>query len=379
MSKIRILIVDDSAFMRKALRMMLGSDPELEIVDAVVNGKEAVAKTLQHKPDLVTMDVEMPVMDGIESLKLIMEKQPTPVLMVSSLTTQGAQATIDAMSNGAIDFIPKPSMLASEQMKVLQQDLIQKVKAISRSSALRMRLQRTRRNLAQNESATTTKANGTGKAAADASAARKHVDRRNRPTPSAFKMALIGVSTGGPLALHELIPRIPAALPVPLLIVQHMPKLFTKSLADRLNSLSSLTVHEAADGMELKPGNVYIAPGGLQMLIKRDGRHLEIVPGATDILHKPSVNVTADSMHEHVNGKSLCVIMTGMGRDGCDAYERMKQDGKNYVLAQDEQSCVVYGMPKAVVDAGIADEVHPLGQLAEEIASCFGLHAEKPK
>lgn len=377
MSKIRILIVDDSAFMRKALRMMLGSDAELEIVDAAVNGKEAVAKTLQHKPDLVTMDVEMPVMDGIESLKQIMEKQPTPVLMVSSLTTQGAQATIDAMSNGAVDFIPKPSMLASEQMKVLQQDLVQKIKAIAKSSALKMRLRKTRSVLERLEqrskgieSSATAKPLTTPKRAV--------VNKKGRFSPSTIKMAIIGVSTGGPLALHELIPRLPKKLPVPLLIVQHMPKLFTKSLSDRLNDLSPLTVHEAADGMELKPGNVYVAPGGQQMLIKRDGRHLEIVPGAADILHKPSVNVTADSIREHVNGNVLCVIMTGMGRDGCDAYQRMKQDGKNYILAQDEKSCVVYGMPKAVVDAGIADEIHPLDHLADEIASCFGLQAEKP-
>ncbi|TAE29722.1 MAG: chemotaxis response regulator protein-glutamate methylesterase [Candidatus Kapaibacterium sp.] len=411
MKPIRVLIVDDSAFVRKALSTMLQSDPDIEIVGLANNGKEAVEKTSELKPDIITMDVEMPVMTGLEALKIIMEQNPTPVLMVSSITTEGAEATIEALSLGAVDFISKQSTLTIQQ--TMRDDLVGKVKAITQNTNLKSRLARPsllsslsfrksspsappakedqamerlslqeriarRRQTMQEGQDTPTSPAATNSAAPAKPLHEVRVTGRKRPSAGHAKIVVLGVSTGGPLALHQVVPRLPKDFPVGMLIVQHMPAHFTKSLADRLNTLSHVTVREAQDGDILEPGLVLIAPGGFHMKINKDQRTIHVSPEPADTLHRPSVDITTESVVEAFGGHAVGVIMTGMGRDGCAGLKKLNAKG-GYVIAQDEESCVVYGMPKAVVDEGVADEVLPLESLADSIAAAIGVHAVNAK
>ncbi len=410
MKPIRVLIVDDSAFVRKALSTMLQSEPDIEIVGLANNGKEAVEKASELKPDIITMDVEMPVMTGLEALKIIMEQNPTPVLMVSSITTEGAEATIEALSLGAVDFISKQSTLTIQQ--TMRDELVGKVKAITQNTNLKSRLARpsllsslsfrksspsapakedqamerlslqeriARRRQTMQEGQDTPTSTGAGSAPAPAKPLHEvRVTGRKRPSAGHAKIVVLGVSTGGPLALHQVVPRLPKDFPVGMLIVQHMPAHFTKSLADRLNTLSHVTVREAQDGDVLEPGLVLIAPGGFHMKIGKDQRTIHVSPEPSDTLHRPSVDITTESVVEAFGGHAVGVIMTGMGRDGCAGLKKLNAKG-GYVIAQDEESCVVYGMPKAVVDEGVADEVLPLENLADSIAAAIGVHAVNAK
>ncbi len=408
MKPIRVLIVDDSAFVRKALSTMLQSEPDIEIVGLANNGKEAVEKVAELRPDIVTMDVEMPIMNGLEALRIIMEQNPTPVLMVSSITTEGAEATIDALSLGAVDFISKQSTLTIQQ--TMRDELVGKVKAITQSAGVRSRLSRPsllgglgfRR--ASSPTATPTKADdSTERLSLQERIARRRqqsmqdggsdmptpmvasppptkplhevrLTGRKRPSPGHAKVVILGVSTGGPLALHQVVPRLPKDFPVGMLIVQHMPAHFTKSLADRLNTLSHVTVREAQEGDVLEPGLVLIAPGGFHLKIGKDQRTIHVTPEPAETLHRPSVDITAESVVDAFGGHAVGVIMTGMGRDGSAGLKKLNAKG-GYVIAQDEESCVVYGMPKAVVDEGIADEIQSLEHLADAIAAAVGVHA----
>lgn len=411
MKPIRVLIVDDSAFVRKALSTMLQSEPDIEIVGLANNGKEAVEKTAELKPDIITMDVEMPIMNGLEALRIIMEQNPTPVLMVSSITTEGAEATIDALSLGAVDFISKQSTLTIQQ--TMRDELVGKVKAITQSAGVKSRLSRPsllgglgfrrassagipakaedpaeRLSLQERIARRRQQSmqDGGGESSAPTAAPspphkQLHEVRltgRKRPSPGHAKVVVLGVSTGGPLALHQVVPRLPKDFPVGMLIVQHMPAHFTKSLADRLNTLSHVTVREAQEGDVLEPGLVLIAPGGLHLKIGKDQRTIHVTPDPSETLHRPSVDITAESVVDAFGGHAIGVIMTGMGRDGSAGLKKLNAKG-GYVIAQDEESCVVYGMPKAVVDEGIADEIQSLEHLADAIAAAVGVHAVTAK
>jgi two-component system, chemotaxis family, protein-glutamate methylesterase/glutaminase len=410
MKPARVLIVDDSAFVRKALSTMLQSEPDIEIVGLANNGQEAVEKAAELKPDIITLDVEMPVMNGLEALKLIMEQNPTPVIMISSLTTEGADATIEALSLGAVDFISKQSTLTIQQ--TMRDELITKVRAISQNSSLKTRLSKTQQLLSSlsfrgGSKPGTTPAKPASEdvserlslqeriarrrqslqvdskddASASATPKAQHevkLTGRKRPAAGQMKIIVLGVSTGGPLALHQVVPKLPKDLPVGMLIVQHMPAHFTKSLADRLNSLSHVAVREAQDKDVLEPGHVLIAPGGFHLKIGKDMKTVQVTPEPSDTLHRPSVDITVESVVEAFGGNALGIIMTGMGRDGCLGLKKLNAKG-GYVIAQDEESCVVYGMPKAVVDEGLADEVQPLEGLAEAIAACIGTHSVPAK
>jgi two-component system, chemotaxis family, protein-glutamate methylesterase/glutaminase len=406
MKAVRVLIVDDSAFVRKALSTMLQSEPDIEVVGLANNGKEAVEKAAELKPDIITMDVEMPIMSGLEALKIIMEQNPTPVLMISSITTEGAEATIEALSLGAIDFISKQSTLTIQQ--TMRDELVSKVKAITQNSVkMRMNSRPSLLGLTFRKPAPSAAAAKPEDQAAERLSLQDRIARRRqqsiesgdapaaqftpssqqqkplhevrltgrkRPSPGSAKIVVLGVSTGGPLALHQVVPRLPKDFPVGMLIVQHMPAHFTKSLADRLNTLSHVTVREAQDGDILEPGLVLIAPGGYHLKVGRDQRTIHVTPEPSETLHRPSVDVTVESVVEYFGGHAVGVIMTGMGRDGCAGLKKLNAKG-GYIIAQDEESCVVYGMPKAVVDEGIADEVQPLDHLAESIALAIGVHA----
>ncbi len=341
---IRVLIVDDSAFMRKALSIMLEGDPEVKVVGTARDGLEAIEKVHALKPDIVTLDIEMPRMDGLTALRRIMREHPVPVIMVSSLTQEGAQATIEALEAGAVDFIPKQHAYVSIEISRIRAELLEKIKAIAKKRLFRV----PRRHAAQ----------------ADTTPTLQFRDAR---------AIAIGVSTGGPRALQQVIPTLPDDLPVPVLIVQHMPPHFTRSLAERLNSLSPLPVVEAEEGMVLQPGHVFLAPGGRHLVLRgRNGQPPLIqTPVEPATLHRPSVDVMFESVCQTFDGKVLAVVMTGMGRDGLEGARLIKQRGGK-VIAQDEATCVVYGMPRAIVEAGLSDAVLPLELIGPTLARSLG-------
>jgi len=345
---IKVLIADDSAFMRNALTNMLSSDPEIKVVGTARDGVEAVEKVALLKPDVVTMDVEMPKMDGIEALRLIMEKNPVPVIMVSSLTAEGAQVTLDALDYGAVDFIPKNLSELSINIVKIKEMLIDKVKHITRSGVVR-KLKKVERTPDANRAPRIVPALSTG------------VRRVN--------VVAIGTSTGGPRAVQEIIPHLPKDFPVPIIIAQHMPANFTGPFAERLNELSQITVKEAEEGEQLKAGVALVAPGRGHMRVNRL-RGIETVVNITEnkeeFIYRPSVDYLMQSMAEFYPGRALGVILTGMGNDGVKGMTSMKQTGSR-IFAQNEETCVVYGMPRAVVEAGIADKVLPIEEMAGEI------------
>jgi two-component system chemotaxis response regulator CheB len=350
---IKILVVDDSAFMRKAISMMIEEDPDLKVVGTARDGLEAIEKVKDLQPDLVTLDVEMPRMDGITALKKIMKENPLPVLMVSSLTIQGARATVEALSAGAVDFIPKGTSYVSLEITKIKADLISKIKAITRHKVkIYSHLDNRSNRIFYNK------------------------ERPQLVFPSA-RIVTIGVSTGGPFSLQKVIPALPENFPLPIAIVQHMPPNFTKSLAERLDSISRVEVCEAEDGMELTRGKVFIAPGGLHMKFKRFGDkyskvRIVVTKEPADSLHCPSVDVMFASANEVFRGRVLAVVMTGMGKDGSEGARLIKSSGGK-VLAQNEETCVIYGMPKAIVDANLADAVIPLEEIASTVTSAVSM------
>jgi len=345
---IKILIADDSAFMRNALSSMLSSDPEIKVVGAARDGVEAVEKNILLRPDVVTMDVEMPRMDGIEALRLIMEKNPVPVIMVSSLTSEGAQVTLDALDLGAVDFIPKNLSELSINIVKIKTMLIDKVKLIARSGSVQK----------PRKSSLLHKANEIRRVMPALSTGSRRVS-----------VVAIGTSTGGPRAIQEIIPHLPKDFPVPIIIVQHMPANFTGPFADRLNEMSNITVKEAEEGESLKAGFALVAPGRGHMRVNRP-RGIETVVNISEnreeYIYRPSVDYLMQSMAQFFPGRALGVILTGMGSDGVQGLSALKKTGGR-VFAQNEETCVVYGMPRAVIDAGIADKVLPIEEMAGEI------------
>ena len=349
---VKVLIVDDSAFMRNALTNMLSSDQEISIVGTARDGLEAIEKIVSLRPDVVTMDVEMPRMDGITALKHIMEKAPVPVIMVSSLTTDGAKVTLDALDLGAVDFIPKNLSELSVNIIKIREVLLDKIKQIAKRGPMRRPIRPIDR------------------AAIESKVRELHMSVPQRATGERKTSILaIGTSTGGPRALQEIVTVLPKDFPVPIVIAQHMPPNFTGPFAERLNQLSKIEVREATEGEQLKPGVALLAPGRGHMKIMKK-RTLESVvtisENRDEFIYRPSVDALMLSVAECYPGRALGVILTGMGNDGLKGLSALKRTGGR-VFAQNEQTCVVYGMPKAVVDAGIADKVLSLEEMAGEI------------
>ncbi|MFW5662793.1 MAG: chemotaxis-specific protein-glutamate methyltransferase CheB, partial [Bacteroidota bacterium] len=321
MRKIRLLIVDDSTFIRKTLHKILDTD-EIEVIDIAVNGREAVEKVNRLKPDIVTMDVEMPVMNGIEALKEIMITYPLPVLMLSTLTNEGAEVTLEALSEGAIDFVTKKA--AFTELYGLKDELITKIKNIGRSSSIKIQMINRRRNLriaakkkfkdSKDDSLITDRLRA--KIKQDTKKAEPAISSL-RPHPESIDIITIGISTGGPAALQQLIPALSPKLNVPVLIAQHMPPYFTKTLSKRLDQMSQLAVKEAESGEPALPGTIYIAPGGKQMSVGPNSK-INISDTPEDELYKPSVNVLFNSVASSFGSRAIGMIMTGMGHDGGD-------------------------------------------------------------
>lgn len=332
---IRVLVVDDSAFMRRRLTEILEEDPHLCVADAAANGAEAVRKVGRIRPDVVLMDVEMPVMDGIEAVRRIMRQHPVPILMFSALTHAGAKATFDALEAGAVDFLPKRLEDIHSDQSAAKLILRQRIRTVVR----RRPIQRGTAPQARSEAPVAL----------------------GRPG-----LVVIAASTGGPVALQQILAALPQRTPFPLLLVQHMPANFTAGFAERLDQMARIQVREAVDSDRLRPGTALLAPGGMQMALGGGGR-IHLRKPAEGEIYRPSADVTFASVAEHFRGQVLAVVLTGMGSDGCAGVRRLKRQGAK-VWVQDEDSCVVYGMPRAVAEAGLADRVLPLNR----IVAAFG-------
>jgi len=340
---IKILIVDDSAFMRKLLSDLFSSAPDFTVLDTARNGVDAVEKVKQLKPDLITMDIEMPLMDGISALEIIMKNTPTPVLMISSLTRDGAEATIRALELGAVDFVAKSAGILST-IKNISEEILAKSRA-----AVHVKVS-------------------------------QFIENQIKPplvTKSLFqpminvngeRILAIGTSTGGPRALQEVITKLPGDLPCGVVIVQHMPPGFTKSLAERLNSLSALTVKEAEHNDVVSPGVVLIAPGNYHMTIEREGNKKLVKLDQNPQIggHRPAVDPMLESVARVYGQGTIGVILTGMGHDGAKGIKAIKQQ-QGYTIAEDESTAVVFGMPKAAIELGVVDKIAPITGIATEI------------
>lgn len=373
---IKVLVVDDSAFFRRRVAEILNEHPDLQVVGDAANGRDAIDKTKQIKPDVITMDIEMPVMDGITAVKHIMQECPTPIIMFSSLTHDGARATLDALEAGALDFLPKKFEDIAKDKKEGTKLLQERVRALGRKAGMMQRRPATpapsssakpelKRPDTTRPSATASRLERTTRQSsalarstpAAQPAARPSMSSR-RASGKSYKLLAIGTSTGGPVALQKVLTAFPSNFNLPIILVQHMPAAFTPAFAARLNSLCKINVKEAENGDVLRPGTAYLAPGGKQMLI--EGRAasptLKIMEDDSGKLtYKPSVDLSFGSAAKIYAGDVLGVILTGMGADGREGCRMLKQRGAK-IWAQDEASCVVYGMPQAVTAAGISEE-----------------------
>ncbi|OWR32478.1 chemotaxis response regulator protein-glutamate methylesterase [Saccharibacillus sp. O23] len=335
-----VLIVDDSAFMRRAISLLFESDPDFFIAGIARNGREAIEKIQRLKPDLVTMDVEMPEMDGIAALAHIMEHHPVPVVMLSVQTDEGTEATIRALERGAVDFFLKDRLVHEHDRSAVVLDFLERVKSAAGARIVRP-----------------------GSAA---SVVREPEKKAQNVGVRKADLLVIGCSTGGPSALQSILPRFAADFPIPIVVIQHMPPGFTKPLADRFDNLCALEIREAADRDVLKPGRAYVAPAGYQTVTERnpDGSLIlrirsDLAPNA---LYKPSIDVMLTSAAPMLGAGLLVAILTGMGVDGTAGCRDVK-NMKGRVIAEAEESCVVYGMPKSVYEAGLADRQVPLSQI----------------
>lgn len=343
---VRVLIVDDSAYMRYVLRKGLDEDPDITVVDSARDGGDALAKIASLKPDVVTMDLEMPRMDGFEALKRIMAGFPVPVIILSSLTQDGADATVRALRLGAVDFVPKPTGGALDFQSV-RHELVGKIKQVAGLHFSKLGMPRTVPTIERAKS-------GPGGRA-----------RESRG------VVVIGSSTGGPRALHEVVPSLPASLPVGVLIVQHMPPGFTRSLAQRLDEISCLKVKEAQPGDAVQPGLVLLAPGNYHLKVSRGG-HISLDQSPSQHGVRPAVDVTMETAAEAYGPGCTGAILTGMGVDGTRGAALIKRAG-GMIIAEDESTCVIYGMPRSAVEANVVDRVVPLEKVAGEIASLVSM------
>ncbi|TPW17978.1 MAG: two-component system chemotaxis family response regulator CheB, partial [Halothiobacillaceae bacterium] len=338
------------------------------VVGTAENGVEAVELVARLKPDVVTMDIEMPVMNGITAVKRIMSRTPTLILIFSSLTTEGAQVTLDALEAGAVDFLPKRFEDISQNQEEVKGHLCAKVWQIG-TDALR-------RNLATRPAPATATLSHTASASPHPlpliSDNKGWVEpKRIALVPGAlrkFNVLAIGASTGGPVALQEILTRLPATFPLPILLVQHMPSTFTNAFAGRLHNLCKISVKEAEDGDLLTPGVALLAPGGKQMVVEPRGNHMQVRINDPEIgqIYKPCVDVTYTSLARQFSGRVLAVVLTGMGADGREGARLLKKGG-SVVWVQNEQSCVVFGMPGAITEAGLADQILPLNEIAAQL------------
>jgi len=399
---VKVLIVDDSGFFRHRISDLLSGDSRIEVVGTAQNGREAVEQAKKLRPDLITMDVEMPQMNGIEAVRVIMRESPTNILMLSSLTHEGAQVTLQALEAGALDYLSKDMRAWMEHSTSLEKQLRDKVVELGRSTHARLRstFAPTPRSDASSKSmvfrpeskaarpsrpstadlrathaartahAEKRPAASNGNVSSTTNASRSDIKAATPVPARSFskkslpdcKIVAIGSSTGGPAALQHILTQLPANFPYPILLIQHMPKTFTSVFAARLDQQCNISVKEAEDGDRLLPGRALLAPGGHQMIVDpRSCDKVRIMPGDERLTYKPSVDVTYASVAKSFGKKVLAIILTGMGADGCDGAKLLRQQGAT-IWAQNKESCTIYGMPQAVVNAGLADEILDLNE-----------------
>lgn len=370
---VKVLVVDDSGFFRRRVSEILSADPTIQVVGTATNGKEAIDQALALKPDVITMDYEMPMMDGITAVRHIMQRCPTPVLMFSSLTHEGARVTLDALDAGAVDYLPKNFEDISRNPEKVKQLLCEKVHTISRSNrrfgsyASHAPVAAPAPASSSHTPASSFASPAVARTPVPARAAAPAAAPAHSPAPKRkpYKLVAIGTSTGGPVALQRVLTQLPANFPAPIVLIQHMPAAFTKAFAERLDKLCRISVKEAEDGDMLRPGLALLAPGGKQMMI--DGRGtVKILPGDERLNYKPCVDITFASAAKSYGDKVLSVVLTGMGADGREGARLLKQGGST-VWAQDEASCVIYGMPMAIVKANLADAVYSLDEIGKHL------------
>lgn len=343
--KVKVLIVDDSAYSRQTIKKMLEADPIIEVIGIASDGIEAMAKTLRLKPDLITLDFEMPAMDGFSFLRWLMKEKPIPVIMVSSYSD--TKTVFKALELGAVDFIAKPTKKASVELQSIEKDLLAKVKGIRN---LRMDKLSKSLSLLSPEHLGIEALVKTDSAIGD------------------IEVVAIGSSTGGPAALQIILTRLPQNFSASVIISQHMPKGFTGPLAERLDHLSKLKIKEAADGDVIEQGRVLICPGGYHMMFKKKGRecHVQLKEAVKEDKYVPSVDLMMSSAAEHYGTKAMGVVLTGMGNDGKKGMLEIKSKG-GYTIAESEETAVVFGMPAEVISAGAADSVLPLSEIPVEL------------
>jgi two-component system chemotaxis response regulator CheB len=376
---VSVLVVDDSGFFRKRLTEILTSSGQIKVVGAATNGREGVELAEKLRPDVITMDYEMPVMDGISAVREIMRKHPIPVLMFSSLTYEGARVTLDALEAGAVDFLPKNFEEIARDNSQLQKILIERILDVARSRPGNRPAAPARPEPsapASRAPATPTRPRAEvtprQRPGAHSPAAATEPEAPRRPTRRGpakhYAVVGIGTSTGGPVALQRVLTALPATFPAPIVLVQHMPASFTPAVAERLNKLCRIEVRQAADGDVLRPGLALLAPGGKQMMVENRGgqARIRILPGDERLNYKPCVDVTFGSLARSFPGKTLGVILTGMGSDGKEGCRMMKQSGSD-IWSQDEKSSVIYGMPMAVAKAGLTDDVLSLDEIGPRL------------
>lgn len=346
MNRIKVLIIDDSALVRKLMKDILDSDPQIEVIATAPDPIIAIRKIKSLNPDVITLDIEMPKMDGLTFLAKLMKSYPMPVVMFSSLTQSGAEATMKALSLGAIDFVAKPMIKLSEGIEELKAELVTKVKCAS---------------YAKLKKAIAPILEVPPKHGMDA------VIKAQKVTPAGEgeKVLVIGASTGGTVAIEQIINKLPADAP-PTVIVQHMPPVFTNSFAKRLDTLTEMTIEEAQDNDQLKKGVALIAPGGKHMILNKGprGYYVVVKDGPPVNRHKPSVDVLFRSAANTLGSNAIGIILTGMGDDGARGLKEMKDAGA-YTIAQDEDSCVVFGMPRVAIEMGAVEKILPLGSIAQ--------------
>jgi two-component system, chemotaxis family, protein-glutamate methylesterase/glutaminase len=344
-SPIRVLIVDDSAFMRAALTRIVASDPGLSVAATAASGTEALQRIAAIDPDVITLDVQMPGIDGLETLRRIMVQSPCPVIMVSSATLKDAEITFSALAAGAFDYVPKQLSPASLDILDIRDDLVAKIKAAAESRRAKDRFIGPRK---------------------PPQAVESPMRQTSLTTPA---IVALGISTGGPSALEQILPSLPVDLPVPILVVQHMPVGFTAFFAKRLDDLCAVSVCEASHGEMVLPGVVYIAPAGLQMTVERLANSQTLISLSDKPekqLHVPSVDVMMESVASVFHSQAMGVIMTGMGADGAQGMSAIHRE-RGFTLGQDQLSCAVYGMPRVCAEMGILDRVVPLSQIPREV------------
>ncbi len=361
--KKKILVVDDSAFMRRVVSDIINSDNRCEVIGTANNGKEGLELAEKLKPDVITLDVQMPIMSGLEMLRILNKTNPIPVVMLSTLMKEGGKETMEALELGAYDFIKKPDNIFRVSSDDIKGELIEKVLEAADSGKRSFRQYRPLIRPTYEPKTREDTATGIKPLISKAS--------------KVNNLVALGTSTGGPKALQYVLPYLPANMNAGMVIVQHMPVGFTKSLSDRLNQLSEISIKEAEDKDIIENGKAYIAPGDKHLEVKEDSNGslvISLTDGPPRGGHKPAVNVMLSSIADNVTKKKLIgVIMTGMGADGMEGMLEVKNKQKMHIIAQNEETCVVYGMPKSVVEKGIADEIVPLERIADAIIKQSGV------